>query len=103
MLSAWGKLREEREVARADAFNSERGRRAEKYAAAQMKYEAKIERKHRIRNLALSAAGMAMGGFVLLGLILAVLAVERHTRLLEAQIAPSKLVEALVSPESTNP
>jgi hypothetical protein len=97
LVAAWGKLREEKERERERALNAEQERRDQAYASAEMKYQRTVERKHRVRGASLYAAGLALGGFVFLGLILAVLAVERHTRLLEAQLALAK-TEAVPPP-----
>jgi hypothetical protein len=85
VISAWSKLREDKEEARAQAFQNEKERTMDAYAKEQEDYQANTEKKHMIRNQSVSALGMALGAFVILGLILAVLAIERHTRLLEAQ------------------
>jgi hypothetical protein len=86
VIAAWAKIREERERVREKTLSKEEERRAEEYSKAEIKYQTTVEKKHVIRGASLYTAGLALGGFVLLGLILAVLAVERHTRLLEAQM-----------------
>lgn len=96
VLAAWGKLREEKENARDKSLADAREHQEQTYARAQADYENTVARKHVLRGASLSAAGFALGAFVLLGLILAVLAVERHTRLLEAtlrQVAPVSAAE----------
>lgn len=103
LLNAWGKIREEKERDRDKALRSEQERRDQAYASAQMRYETTVEKKHRIRSTSIYVVSMALGGFVLLGLILAVLAVERHTRLLEAQLASAKGEAAPISSPVANP
>jgi hypothetical protein len=90
LLNAWGKIREERERERDKTLRNEQEQSDMDYAKAQTKYQATVEEKHRVRSISLNAVWLALGGFVLLGLILAVLAVERHTRVLEAQLAAAK-------------
>ena len=78
-MQAWAALREERETKRADAIKSaEREREEEK-----QRYESALANRHMARNWSLSSAALALGALVLFGLTLAVLAVERHTRMLE--------------------
>lgn len=85
MVGAWAALRGEREDARAATLKKEQDRVAEEYRKAQTQYAVALARKQQARSLSIMGVGLALGGFVLLGLILAVLAIERHTRLLEAQ------------------
>jgi hypothetical protein len=90
ILAAWGELREKKELDRETAFQIEKDQRAEKYAKVQAEYDANVERKHVLRGVSLSGIGFALAGFVSFGLVLAVLAIERHTRLLEAQLSQTR-------------
>jgi Skp family chaperone for outer membrane proteins len=98
LLNAWGKLREDMEKERDAAIKSDAEQKAEEYAKAQAEYEKTIATKQAVRRTSLITAGMALGWFVLLGLILAVLAIERHTRLLEAQLEAAKLAPGASMP-----
>lgn len=80
---AWLELRTARENARAQEFRREQKRVLEAYQKAKAEHEATVLRKRAARDLAVTAAGLALGAFMLFGLVLAVLAIERHTRLLE--------------------
>jgi hypothetical protein len=90
VLTAWAEVREQKETDRETAFQIEQQQREEQSAKAQAEYEANVERKHVIRGVSLSGIGFALAGFVSFGLVLAVLAIERHTRLLEAHLSQAK-------------
>jgi hypothetical protein len=79
VLEGWAALRQEREVKRAEALSAAH----ENQAADQRAYEAAVANRQQTRTWSLWSALLALGVFVLLGLILAVLAIERHTRMLE--------------------
>jgi flagellar biosynthesis/type III secretory pathway M-ring protein FliF/YscJ len=66
-------------VKRAEALSAAH----ENQAADQRAYEAAVANRQQTRTWSLWSALLALGVFVLLGLILAVLAIERHTRMLE--------------------
>jgi hypothetical protein len=80
---AWATLRKEREDARADKLKAEQDRLAREYQKAEQEYNAAVSNRQQARTWSISSAVLALGGFVLFGLILAVLAIERHTRVLE--------------------
>lgn len=98
LIGAWGKIREDRERERERALRIEEEKREMEYAKAQLNYQATVERKHAVRRASFGVVGLALGSFVLLGLILAVLAVERNTRLLEAQLRAAPLSASVPSP-----
>jgi len=103
LIGAWGKLREEKEKERDKAIRTEEERRNQEYADAQQKYRSAVDRKHIVRGISINVVALALGAFVLLGLVLAVLAIERHTRLLEAQFASAKAEMVPASPPVSNP
>jgi hypothetical protein len=88
MLHAWAQVRKEREDARSKQYEAEKQKTAEEYGKAQVSYEKTVAQKQQARQFSISGVGLALGGFVLFGLVLAVLAIERHTRILESRDAP---------------
>lgn len=86
-LGAWLELREAADLARADRIRAERERAQRDFAAAQALYEeAATARQMRLATSAI-AAGVGLGALILLGLCLAVLAIERNTRALHRMAA----------------
>jgi hypothetical protein len=83
MLSAWAELRKEREDIRARDYEQAQQKATDALRSAQEDFERTVAQKQQARQLAIMGIGLALGGFVLLGLVLAVFAIERHTRLLE--------------------
>ncbi len=83
MLSAWAELRKEREDIRARDYEQVKQKAADEYRSAQQDFERMVAQKQQARQLAIMGIGLALVAVVLLGLVLAVLAIERHTRLLE--------------------
>lgn len=82
-FQGWLELRTAREDARAQEYKREQERVLRAYQEAKAAHEAALVRKRGARGFAVVAAGLALAGFMLFGLVLAVLAIERHTRLLE--------------------
>ena len=89
LVTGWAALRQEREDKRAKALNAIQ----QDQAAKQREYEAAVANRQQIRTWSLWSALLALGVLVSLGLILAVLAIERHTRMLE-QITKAALANA---------
>jgi hypothetical protein len=79
MMQAWAALRQEREQKRADAVRVS----TEGDAANQRAYQDAITNRQVARTWSLWSAVSALGLLVLFGLTLAVLAIERHTRIIE--------------------
>lgn len=97
LLGAWAQLRKEREDGRARTFQQAQQSAAETYRESREQYETTVARKRQDRQLSITGIGLALASFVLLGLFLAVLAIERHTRLLEMrEVASSAAIEHAV-------
>jgi len=101
-VGAWSELRKAREEARAAQLQREKDRVESDYSRAKQEHESSVALKQTARTWAIMGAGLALAGFMILGLILAVLAIERHTRMLEAamKIAATGNVRMQLTPSS---
>jgi hypothetical protein len=89
LLEGWAALRREREGKRAEQLSAVH----ESHAAQERAYEVSVANRQQTRTWSLWSALLALGALVLFGLILAVLAIERHTRMLE-QLTKAALANA---------
>lgn len=87
-LQAWAALREDGEKKRADAIKTAEQERENE----NQRYESAMANRRLARSWSLTSAALALGALVLFGITLAVLAIERHTRILEQMMwgAPKK-------------
>jgi len=89
-FDVWLRLRNDRERARQVAIQSEERRFAAEQRQAQAEAAAALAEKQLVRGVALLVAGAAVGTILLAGLLLALLAIERHTRALQEVMTQGK-------------
>lgn len=103
-FDTWMELRETREQAQRRAVAEAHEQAVEAFQVAQDEHEATVASKGVLRMSSLSALGLALGIFVFCGMVLAVLAIERHSRALRElaehlrQPAPAPLPPAAAPP-----
>lgn len=81
-FDTWMELRQSREQAQRKTAAEAHEKAVEEFQVASQEHEATVEKKSAMRWSSLSALGMALGIFVFCGMVLAVLAIERHSRAL---------------------
>lgn len=104
-FDTWVKLRQTREQAQRKEVAEAHEKAVEEFQSAQTEHETTVAKKGAMRWSSLMALGLALGIFVFCGMVLAVLAIERHSRALrdlaehlrrnEDPVRPPVIAEAL--------
>lgn len=96
-FDTWMELRQTREQAQRKTAAEAHEKAVEEFQVASEEHEATVAKKSAMRWSSLSALGMALGIFVFCGMVLAVLAIERHSRALR-ELAEQLKGKAPVAP-----
>lgn len=82
LVAGWIELRRLRDAERREALRAERRRVARERQEAEARYEERMAERNTRLTASLAGVGVSLGGLIVLGLLLAVVAIERNTRAL---------------------